>query len=63
MRQLEAENSAPSNITDHPYQAPVDEPWGRCVGCGMAEAAHAEAVVPYSDVLLDQEWSDDIDRK
>lgn len=37
-----------SLITDHKYQ-PKDpkQPWGLCLHCNMAEAAHKEAVKPY----------------
>ena len=42
MTRMEPENSAPGIITDHKYDAPLDEPWGRCVHCGLAQAAHLE---------------------
>jgi transposase-like protein/transcriptional regulator with XRE-family HTH domain len=40
-------DSSPSHITDHAFMAPTGEPWGRCTQCGMAEAAHAEALISY----------------
>lgn len=36
-----------SIITSHPFKPPVGQEWARCVACGLAEAAHAEAVTRY----------------
>ena len=43
------DNEAPSNVTDHPYQAPEGQPWGRCAfeGCNLAESVHQASVTPY----------------
>ena len=47
MPALEPDNNVPAIIADHAY-APrdPDEPWGLCT-CGLAEAAHSEALAPY----------------
>ena len=37
---------------DHPYEAPPDEPWGRCVVCHLAEAAHKTSLTPYKVTAL-----------
>jgi uncharacterized protein YerC len=47
------DNNIPSNITDHKFEHTPSEPWGRCIACGMAEAAHAESAVYYEP---DGDW-------
>lgn len=44
---MEPENTHRPIVTDHKY-VPRDfkEPWGLCA-CGLAEAAHMEADIPY----------------
>jgi hypothetical protein len=44
---LAPENEAPGIIKDHKYEVHPDTPWGCCALCGLAEAAHAEAMIPY----------------
>lgn len=43
------EGYAPANVTDHPYQPPLGEPWGRCTveGCRLAESVHQASAAPY----------------
>lgn len=36
-----------SVISDHPHQAPLGQPWARCIHCGLAEAAHTASQAPY----------------
>lgn len=44
-------DTAPSNITDHPYVSPSGQPWGKCAvaDCGMAEAAHRDSSTPFKE--------------
>lgn len=44
---LAPENEKPSRIVDHAYVSPEGEPWGRCVHCSLAEAAHVYVDTPY----------------
>lgn len=43
-----------SLISDHPFVAPDGEPWGLCVTCRLSEAAHAESMTPYREVIESQ---------
>lgn len=46
--ELAPENEAPGIIKDHKFLPnPEFESYGRCVRCGLAEAAHLEAEVGY----------------
>lgn len=48
MARMAPENEAPGIITDHEYLFnPEWGAWGRCVRCGMAEAAHIASETPY----------------
>lgn len=43
---IEAEGAAPAT-QDHLFTPPHDEPWARCVCCGLSEAAHLRTANPY----------------
>lgn len=59
MPKLEPEGSVNVNklIKDHPFRTEASKPWGQCIyryttngaraRCGLAQAAHAETLMPY----------------
>jgi hypothetical protein len=40
-------DTTPSFVTDHPFIGPPSRLWDRCVRCGLAEAAHRDAIERY----------------
>jgi hypothetical protein len=41
-------DETPAPIDEHPFEPPAGRTWDRCTRCGLAEAAHVDAVERYA---------------